>query len=581
VEFYYDVATKTWQVLLQRGGVFIVNSTLCTARVNEWRNIIFGWSTSGFIAMVDGRLALNIVGVDCHLSFASNPSLLIGQLLGFSSFGLVGSVAELRLYPIQVTEQQGRDLYFEDIDPVTPTARWAFDTNTGTSVTLTSGSGNNGTITTGNWTSRVPMAMRGYSQNLVVDTRITVANGWSANNCTPSAFGTGYDGVIPAYKILSNVSGGAIQHFASMGFGIANNAGSGLAVPGQKWWTFCDLKTGTAGFCLLTVSGTVGQMFNLTTGGLGSNFGSLDQYVKALTNGWFRFGVATTRPFSASGDLEIQISTTTNNPNFVGTGTEYILAARPQIVQQLPGETAEQASNKYVDTTGKPIIYGPPPLITPFDGGPRIIVPGQNYFPVSESFTVGGTLKAGVSGAGFASVVDVSDPAGRNTAVRLTEDTSTGAHWLFATVPASNIVRPTQYHLFTAWVRDATRGFCMIGNTALGANFGACVNLATGAITWRGSSSLPGLQVRQGSNGYWRICMLYAWNGSIGVGLSPDGLSTSFSSYTGTGKAIDVAFCQLELAELYRTPTDADAEPGIYVPTNNAAFPGSRRTLIA
>jgi hypothetical protein len=189
----------------------------------------------------------------------------------------------------------------------------------------------------------------------------SMPNGWPVNNCTTAVSGTGDDGVIPAYKILATAGVAAVQHYPNWGDAAVFASGSGLTVPGHRWWSFCDLQAGTAGFCLLTVNGVTGAIFNLAPGALayrlrlrGPVRGGLGRRLSSGAGSCRRAhpAQAATSRFRSAPRRTTRTSVSRQAPSTASH-------ARPQKVQQLPGETAKQASDKYIDTTGKPVVFGP------------------------------------------------------------------------------------------------------------------------------------------------------------------------------------------------------------------------------
>jgi hypothetical protein len=159
---------------LVKGGVTQLNSvgssTLKYAP-NQWVHILFCGDATTIKCYLDGRLAYSI-SADGSVAFPSNPTFSLGIPSGGNSH--LGLVGETCLYNICPTDAQARDFYFDDIDPATPVARWAFAMGNaanagvgpglGTTVPLTSGTGNDGTITSGKWTDLVPMKPRRKSR---------------------------------------------------------------------------------------------------------------------------------------------------------------------------------------------------------------------------------------------------------------------------------------------------------------------------------------------------------------------------------------------------------------------------------
>lgn len=88
---------------------------------------------------------------------ASHPSQVMNNLyLGQDSIGgrfYTGLMDEVRIFNKAITQTEFTDLYNSGIVPTGLVGEWLFTEGTGATVTDSSGSGNNGTITNATWTA--------------------------------------------------------------------------------------------------------------------------------------------------------------------------------------------------------------------------------------------------------------------------------------------------------------------------------------------------------------------------------------------------------------------------------------------
>lgn len=163
-----------------RAGVSISSGSGLMPRAGAFHHVVMWWSATGMGFTLDGVAGGLHTAASSAMEFPSNPSLTVGAFSTVFTSGTGGTFTDVVLHPTVPTLAQIQAKYEEGIDWDTPVARWAFDDTTGTSVALTSGSGNAGTITSGVWSMDVPMAPRNYARNLLKNSSLVGATGWTA-----------------------------------------------------------------------------------------------------------------------------------------------------------------------------------------------------------------------------------------------------------------------------------------------------------------------------------------------------------------------------------------------------------------
>lgn len=166
----------------------IVSSTynFTGGALEAWHNVVVTWDSSSLDVYLDKTRVINSVG-DKRLSFATNPTFYVGTgNAAGSGFMFDGYHTRAALYNAKLSQTDVNQIY-DTISPTSEVSAWDYTDTSGSTITLTRGSGNNGTIVQGSIQLDVPVRPRNYSQNIPYSLRF---NGSTQYGSKSIAFGS-------------------------------------------------------------------------------------------------------------------------------------------------------------------------------------------------------------------------------------------------------------------------------------------------------------------------------------------------------------------------------------------------------
>lgn len=301
----YSTGTGRFGVYQTVGGSTKINATAVANTVpkNEWFHLAVGWDATNLKIWVNGVNVYTNAG-DRTLGYASNPTFRVGQLSYATGFPLPGAYTNIVFCNDKMTDQQVLDLMNVGTLPSSAVSYWAGQDATGTSVTLTSGAGNNGTLSsTAAWSTDSVMTQRRIIENLPYSlvlngtsqygntssgvamssaTKLTVAGWFRFNGSTGAA-------QVPASTLTAGGGGNAFEiqfdntAVASKSFiflvtrGATTNYSSSGQLEYNKWYRFVGVYDGSLAAASRTtvyVNGqrnSTNQLAGNTTGGFDDN----------------------------------------------------------------------------------------------------------------------------------------------------------------------------------------------------------------------------------------------------------------------------------------------------------------------
>jgi hypothetical protein len=230
----------------------------------KWQHLIVSSGASGLYIFNDGSVIYSDP-TNQAMAWPSNPTFVLGTAAySLGAAPSIGAFADITIHSSEITTAgQALALYLDDVNPSTPVARWAFDDLTGTTVSLTSGSGNAGTIVSGSWTDKVPMVPRDAYQNLHANSGDpSLMTGSTVGLvCTGNTIASPVQGTL-LYEVKEVVSGSNVRRI-NMPFptGLLPN----LADSSIWLATAMVIKAGTRKYAGVATAATqIGQLFDTT-----------------------------------------------------------------------------------------------------------------------------------------------------------------------------------------------------------------------------------------------------------------------------------------------------------------------------
>jgi hypothetical protein len=324
----------------------------------KWQHLIVSCGASGLYIFHDGAVIYSDP-TNQAMAWPSNPTFVVGTAAySLGTAPSIGAFTDITIHSSEITTaDQALALYLDDVNPSTPIAHWAFDDLTGTSVSLTSGSGNNGTITGGVWTDNVPMAPRDYSQNLNTNSEnvgLWFDAGIVATGATlASPLGAGF-----ADLVCMKETGTAIQVRRSVPSNFPTN--TKLFAAQAMVAKYIDRKRITMGTGITQTVAT----FDLSTGVLLTQLGvGIASSIEPLANGAYLLVVGSEKPTSGFGSGWEMVDDSGNALYAVTAGDERSMwvgntAFRYGITVGDAMTKARNAVLRNVVAGSKPILFG-------------------------------------------------------------------------------------------------------------------------------------------------------------------------------------------------------------------------------
>ena len=163
------------------GGVLKMNGVTFSPQsgaLESWHNLTFGWDSSSFDVYFDKSLVISVAGNMVN-AFGGNPTLYVATAnAAGSGFFFDGYTTRVALYSVKPTQAQVNQIWNTE-SPSSEVSAWDYTDISGSTITLTRGSGNNGTIIQGSIVGDVPCKPRLQSHNIVGSIKNTTSSGYT------------------------------------------------------------------------------------------------------------------------------------------------------------------------------------------------------------------------------------------------------------------------------------------------------------------------------------------------------------------------------------------------------------------
>lgn len=188
--------------------------------LESWHNVVVTWDSSSMDVYLDKTKVITASG-DKQLSFSANPTFYVGAgNAAGSGFFFDGYHTRAALYNAKLS-QSDVDKIWLTVSPSSEVAAWDYTDITGSTLTLTRGSGNNGTIIQGSIVDDVPIRPRQKLRNIPYAVGLTTGLIQSSSNSGISGSGAWTMG---GWVLINKVNGSATGYdlaFATSGGGAA------------------------------------------------------------------------------------------------------------------------------------------------------------------------------------------------------------------------------------------------------------------------------------------------------------------------------------------------------------------------
>jgi hypothetical protein len=295
-------------------------------------------------------------------------------------------------------------------------------------------------------------------------------------------------------------------------------------------------KAGTYGFLTLDFNNNanLGATFNLSTGAIGFTDATVTSSITSVGSGWYRCVITKTMTaFSGFPEFYLSSSGTTNGRTFNAAGTETVFLWGAQL-EQRSAVTAYTATTTQAITNYIPVLQTAASGVARFDNNPTT---GESLgLLIEESRTNLFTYSSDFSNNWPTSALSVTAssniaPNGTLTAISITPDTSSSAHYINQTGTAVTVT-----HTISCYAKyNGYRYFQIMGasTTEQYANF----DLQGGTITATGTAVSSSVMTSVG-NGWYR-CSITLSTGAGTIArflIVPSGTSGwNASGLTGNG----------------------------------------------
>ena len=184
--------------------------------LESWHNVVVTWDSSSMDVYLDKTKVITVSG-DKQLSFSANPTFYVGTgNAAGSGFFFDGYHTRAALYNAKLS-QSDVDKIWLTVSPSSEVAAWDYTDITGSTLTLTRGSGNNGTIIQGSIVDDVPIRPRQKLRNIPYAVALTTGLIQSSSNSGISGSGAWTMG---GWVLINKVNGSATGYdlaFATSG----------------------------------------------------------------------------------------------------------------------------------------------------------------------------------------------------------------------------------------------------------------------------------------------------------------------------------------------------------------------------
>lgn len=192
--------------------------TFSNNALESWHNVVVTWDSSSMDVYLDKTKVITVSG-DKQLSFSANPTFYAGAgNAAGSGFFFDGYHTRAALYNAKLS-QADVDKIWLTISPSSEVAAWDYTDTSGSTLTLTRGSGNNGTIVQGSIVDDVPIRPRQKLRNIPYAVGLTTGLIQASSNSGISGSGAWTMG---GWVLINKVNGSATGYdlaFATSGGG--------------------------------------------------------------------------------------------------------------------------------------------------------------------------------------------------------------------------------------------------------------------------------------------------------------------------------------------------------------------------
>lgn len=198
----------------------IVSTTynFTSSALETWHNIVVTWDSSSMDVYVDKTRVVNSTG-DKRLSFSGNPTFYVGAgNAAGSGFFFDGYHTRAALYNAKLSQADVNQIW-DTISPSSEVSAWDYTDKSGTTITLTRGSGNNGSIVSGAINLEVPVLPRQKLRNIPYAVGLTTGLIQASSNSGISGSGAWTMG---GWVLINKVNGSGTGYdlaFATSGGG--------------------------------------------------------------------------------------------------------------------------------------------------------------------------------------------------------------------------------------------------------------------------------------------------------------------------------------------------------------------------
>jgi hypothetical protein len=133
--------------------------TLTSGALEQWHNVVVTWDSTSIDVYLDKAKVITVSG-DKQLSFSANPTFFAGAgNAAGSGFFFDGYTTRAALYNAKLSQADVNKIWNTE-SPSSEVAAWDYTDKSGSTITLTRGAGNNGTIIQGSIQLDVPVRPR-------------------------------------------------------------------------------------------------------------------------------------------------------------------------------------------------------------------------------------------------------------------------------------------------------------------------------------------------------------------------------------------------------------------------------------
>ena len=523
----------------------IVSSTynFTGGAMETWHNIVVTWDSTSLDVYLDKTRVINSTG-DKRMSFSANPTFYVGAgNAAGSGFFFDGYHTRAALYNAKLSQSDVNQIW-DTISPSSEVSAWDYTDKSGSTITLTRGSGNNGTIVSGAINLDVPILPRAKVRNIPSAIKFTTGKIESASNCGISGSGAWTMG---GWVFLNAANGGGSYDFpfAMLGatspyvgidngfFSIGITAGISTSTVSAKPYVgkafhLAGSYSGGTGTYRIYINGR--QVYQATVGSPPSVTAAKFAVNNYANTGLYALRGAFAEVFCATSEL---------------TETEiYNLAfgiSRPTLAidWRLDENTGTTATDSSGNGNNGTITSGTwTTSLAPFSSRSQVAT-SQNYLVRSEGLDNASWTKSGCS----VLADQVAAPDGTTTAEKVTESSINENHFVYQTT--ANVLLISKCTL-SVYAKLGTRRYITL-QVADNSGYQATFDLQSGAVTYE--SGALGV-IESIGNGWYRCSITFISVGGTQVArIWMNNSSGALGNYLGDGSYVYLWGAQLVRAD--------------------------------